>query len=164
MIFVTVGSQMPFDRLVRAVDQWAGQENRSDVFAQIGPGGRRPQNIQWAELVGAAAFRQRIEMSRLVLGHAGIGTILSCLELGRPLIVMARRQALRETRNDHQVATARRFSDIPGVCVIDDESQLKSRIEEWDLMSGLTSICDAASPELLGTVRRFIAKGGPARS
>ncbi len=35
MIFVTVGEQLPFDRLVRAVDEWAAASGK-EVFAQIG--------------------------------------------------------------------------------------------------------------------------------
>lgn len=37
MIFVTVGTQVQFDRLIRTVDEWAGARARSDIFAQIGP-------------------------------------------------------------------------------------------------------------------------------
>ena len=36
MIFVTVGSQLPFDRLVRAVDDWAAGNGGAAAFAQIG--------------------------------------------------------------------------------------------------------------------------------
>lgn len=36
MIFVTVGTQMPFDRLVEAVDQWASTRDRVNVFARSG--------------------------------------------------------------------------------------------------------------------------------
>jgi hypothetical protein len=33
MIFVTVGTQGQFDRLIRTVDEWAGGHGRTDVFA-----------------------------------------------------------------------------------------------------------------------------------
>jgi UDP-N-acetylglucosamine transferase subunit ALG13 len=42
MIFVTVGSQMPFDRLVEAVDGWVGQTTR-EVLAQIGDSQLKPK-------------------------------------------------------------------------------------------------------------------------
>lgn len=38
MIFVTVGHQTPFDRLIRLVDRWAEENMRHDLFAQIGHG------------------------------------------------------------------------------------------------------------------------------
>ena len=48
MIFVTVGHQMPFDRLIAAVDAWAGARGRSDVFAQIGTTSLRPASFNAA--------------------------------------------------------------------------------------------------------------------
>ena len=42
MILVTVGTDLPFDRMVRVVDDWAGETGRRDVFAQIGEGGWEP--------------------------------------------------------------------------------------------------------------------------
>ena len=35
MIFVTVGAQLPFDRLVDTVDAWAGRKGDTEVLAQI---------------------------------------------------------------------------------------------------------------------------------
>ena len=49
MIFVTVGTQLPFDRLIRAVDNWAKAAGRRDVFAQIGPASYRPLHIDSAD-------------------------------------------------------------------------------------------------------------------
>ena len=45
MIFVTVGTQGPFDRLVRAVDKWAGMRARADIFAQTGPSDYQSEHI-----------------------------------------------------------------------------------------------------------------------
>ena len=33
MIFVTVGTQLHFDRMAAAVDRWAGERGVTDVFA-----------------------------------------------------------------------------------------------------------------------------------
>ena len=62
-----------------------------------------------------------------VVAHAGIGTILGALELGKPTVVMPRRAALGEHRNDHQLATARRFSG-PGIAVALDEHELAAEL------------------------------------
>ena len=47
MIFVTVGAQMAFDRLIRGVDQWARERGRDDVFAQIGPAEYEPSSVRF---------------------------------------------------------------------------------------------------------------------
>ena len=36
MIFVTVGSQLPFDRLTAAVDDWAATRPEVELFGQVG--------------------------------------------------------------------------------------------------------------------------------
>ncbi len=56
-IFVTVGTELPFDRLVRAIDHWAGERGRgSEVFAQIGRTQFRPEHIGWAPLIDGNTF------------------------------------------------------------------------------------------------------------
>ena len=112
MIFVTVGAQMPFDRLVKAVDQWAASQGRGDV-AQIGSTDYRPSAIQWTRFLDPEKFKHRFETAKVVVAHAGTGSIITALQLGKPILVMPRRANLRETRNDHQVATADRFRRFP---------------------------------------------------
>jgi hypothetical protein len=36
VIFVTIGSMFPFDRMIRVMDEWASKNANQDVFAQIG--------------------------------------------------------------------------------------------------------------------------------
>ncbi|HEB89440.1 MAG TPA: hypothetical protein ENI85_07715 [Deltaproteobacteria bacterium] len=109
MIFVTVGAQMPFDRLIEWVDAWAVAGDRSDVMAQIGPSTFQPKRVRVLPFMDPPTFRRTMMESSCVVAHAGMGTILSALELGKPILVVPRLGALSETRNDHQVATARRF-------------------------------------------------------
>ncbi|RMF81534.1 MAG: glycosyl transferase family 28 [Planctomycetota bacterium] len=156
MILVTVGAQMPFDRLVGAVDAWAARVGRDDVFAQIGPRARRPRHIEWCEFLDPPAYRRRCERADAIVAHAGMGSILTALELAKPLIIMPRRGELRETRNDHQVATARRFCDKPGVFVAMDVEELEQRLERIDELAAGEAIAPVASPELLAAVRAFI--------
>ena len=50
MIFMTVGTQFPFDRLVRAVDEAVGMELITDhIFAQIGKNATVPRNFESVE-------------------------------------------------------------------------------------------------------------------
>ena len=58
MIFVTVGAQMPFDRLITAVDQWAARHGRDDVFAQIGQNGAEPKHVEWTHLLDPSEVRE----------------------------------------------------------------------------------------------------------
>lgn len=160
MIFVSVGSQMPFDRLIGAVDEWAGARGRCDVFAQVGPTDLRPRHIEWAPFIEPAEFRERVRACSAMVAHAGMGSILTAMEFGKPILVMPRRGALMETRNDHQVATARRFLALGRIRVAMDESELPGLLDDLVAGSGVGvsagTIGRHASAELLAAVRAFI--------
>lgn len=156
-ILVTVGAQMPFDRLVHAVDAWAARRPGIDVLAQIGPTRLRPQNMRWTSFLDPAAFRAAVAASNLVVAHAGMGTILTALELGRPLLVLARRGERRETRNDHQVTSAARLEAMGLLSVAQDEVELARRLDEWRAMPPRPAIPAVASPRLLQCIGRFLA-------
>ena len=129
MIYVTVGTQLPFDRLVTIVEEWAAA-NGVPMVAQVGPS---KLSFTWADARPFFSPQEaHIHLSKadLVVGHAGMGTILSALELGRPLIIFPRKFALGEHRNDHQMATARKFVGYPGVNVAFDEIELRKLLSQ----------------------------------
>jgi len=156
VILVTVGAQMPFDRMTRAVDAWAGERGRSDVFAQIGTTDFVPRHIEWTPFLEPEDFRRRVEAADILVAHAGMGSIISALEAGKPILVMPRRGDLRETRNDHQVATAKRFLEMGRVTVAFDEEELKTKLDTLDSMRGARAISPWASPELIAGIKAFI--------
>lgn len=162
MIFLTVGSQEPFDRMVRSVDRWAEERGRADVFAQVGKGGYLPRALRWVASLEPAEFRRAVAEATVVVSHAGIGTILTALELRKPVLVMPRRAALRETRSDHQVATARRLGELGRVVVAQDEEELFRLLDRVESLPPPEGIAPATLPELLGAVRAFLtgARGG----
>ena len=156
MILVTVGAQMPFDRLVRTVDAWASENGRSDVFAQIGPSDAPPAHIAHTRFLRPAEFRQRAAEAAAIVAHAGMGTIITALELRTPILVLPRRAALGETRNDHQVATASRFAENGLVHAAFDEHELRRKLEGIDTLPGPEGIRAEASERLLGALRQFV--------
>ena len=100
MIFLTVGTQLPFDRLTRIVDAWAGATGRKDVFAQIGENGQAPENIEYTEKLSPALFEQRMQAAELVIAHAGMGTILGCMGRGTPLLILPRQVAVLDQSSE----------------------------------------------------------------
>lgn len=155
MIFVTVGTQLPFDRLVKAVDAWAGGNRETAAFAQIGSSSYRPAHMESAAYLPADAFRAKLAAASLIVSHAGIGNLLLALQAKKPILVMPRRLELNEMRNDHQLATARWLRQMPGVMVADDADELVETLRrgEWKEPGAVRT---EASPELLATVKEFI--------
>jgi UDP-N-acetylglucosamine transferase subunit ALG13 len=156
VIFVTVGSVDPFDRLVRAIDEWAGSRGRTDVFAQIGRSRYQPRHIEAVQFLTPAEFRERIRAARLIVAHAGTGSIIAALEVGTPIIVMPKWAHLGEHRNDHQVATAKRFGEKQGIIVARDERDLIVKLEQEEAHSAPTVITREACTDLITAVRSFI--------
>lgn len=157
MIFVTVGEQLPFDRLIRTMDEWASCSDRK-VFAQIGESLWEPTHIAYKKFLSPEAFREKIQSAELVVAHAGMGTIISAMGVGKPLLVMPRQKALGEVRNDHQLATARRFMALNYVSVAFDELELKimlGNIEEI-IKKRQKGVATKASKDLLEKIRSFI--------
>lgn len=162
MIFVSVGTQLPFDRLVAAVDAWAGAAPGRRVFAQVGPTALQPQHIEYAPFVSPEECRERMLAATAIVAHAGMGSILTALELGKPLVVMPRRAALGEHRNDHQLATAQRFAGHAGITVAFDEVELPLRLDGLDETASLPSISPYAPDDFVAALRAFIAPTPPA--
>lgn len=156
MIFLTVGAQLPFDRLSRAVDAWAGAHPAVEIVAQIGTTGWRPTHLRWVASLSPTDFRSTVERCTAIVAHAGMGSIITALQYSKPILVMPRRGDLRETRNDHQIATAKRFRDLGHVEVAMDESELPEKLDRIGSSSARTRIGSTASPELIEAIRQFI--------
>lgn len=159
MILVTVGANTPFDRLVRCVDEWAGERGRDDVFAQIGRTDYRPTHLRWSAMLSPEEFQRKLAEASAVVAHAGMGTILSALQAGVPILVMPRRAALHEQRNDHQLATARQLAERKLVHVAQDETELRARLDELPGLRAHEPIPPLAPPPLVEHLRGFLAGG-----
>lgn len=146
---------MPFDRLINAVDRWAFETNRADVFAQIGETRHWPQYMQAAPFLTPAQFEQRMRLATGIVAHAGTGTIIAALRLNKPLLVLPRESSRGETRNDHQIATAKHFEQAGHVLAAYDEQQLIARMSELETFQPESTIESVASESLLRRLREF---------
>lgn len=155
MIFVTVGEQLPFDRLVRIVDQWkavSGQE----VFAQIGKTHYKPSYIGYQDFLSPEDFADKFRSAEVIIAHAGMGTIITALEMGKPLLVMPRQASKGEHRNDHQFATAKRFINR-GVSVALNDMELSHHLTCLETTKVLSQKEDSSSSvNLINTIRNFV--------
>lgn len=163
MIFVAVGTQLPFDRLIKAVDSWCAQSGRGqEVFGQIGrigPKNYTPEHFEWAEMIDAGIFQDKITGADVVVGHAGMGAIITAMSFAKPIVILPRRAHLGEHRNDHQFATVKRLGMRPGIFPIMTEEDLPDMIDrlvDGDFRQSGARISGFAQDRLIGTIRDFI--------
>lgn len=97
---------LDFARLVRKMDAIAAGTGER-VVVQAGLSRTVPQHCEHF------AFRPRDEIvalvaeARVVVTHAGIGSVIDALKAGRPLVVVPRLRRFGEHNNDHQLDLAR---------------------------------------------------------
>jgi UDP-N-acetylglucosamine transferase subunit ALG13 len=158
MIFVTVGTQLPFERLIRAADEWAGNNPGMPVIAQIGLTEYRPVHMEVVNKLDPETYQRHFTQAKVVVSHVGMGTIISGIEAAKPLVLMPRLAKFGEHRNDHQLGTAKKFGDIKSIQIAESVEELKTAItralQQGDNMSGNSSL--RISPLLLDKRKGFV--------
>jgi UDP-N-acetylglucosamine transferase subunit ALG13 len=123
VIFVTVGTnEARFDRLLEAV---AALHTDEELVVQYGASRVRPSN---AELHDFLPFERMVELirgARVVVTHAGVGSIMVALAHGKRPVVVPRRRSYDEAVDDHQVAFGRRFAAAGLVTYVESPGQLE---------------------------------------
>lgn len=156
-IFVTVGSMLPFDRLVQAMDAWAYEHPEVRIFAQIGETSLRLANMEYHAMISPAEYRDHFATSDLVVSHVGMGTVITAFECGKPLVMLPRRPDLHEVTSNHQFATAKWLENRPGVRIVYSENELANAISESLGSDGVSMIETGTQGKLIDALRQFVA-------
>lgn len=104
-ILVTVGTIRPygFDRLLKHLDPVLAND---EVIWQTGQSTYVPTHGDVRSSMGRGELIDEIRRADVVISHAGVGSILSCLENGKVPIVVTRRQEFNEHVDNHQMNIA----------------------------------------------------------
>lgn len=129
MIFVTVGTTHPFDRLIRAVDRAIERGLiRGEVFAQVGKTAFRPLHFVAVPSMEKTSFDAKLRDASAIISHAGMGILTQALQAAKPVLVLPRLARHGEVVNDHQVALAENFGRAGHILVAHDEQELYTQI------------------------------------
>lgn len=159
MIFVTTGTQEPFDRLLKIVDEIAGNNSQEKVIAQAINDTYKVKNIELCSFLDPEKFDAVFKKARLVISHAGMGSIISALTYKKPLVIFPRIAKLGEHRNEHQLATANKFKELGYVHVAENEEELVKILEKLLQKKELTPLFELgeyASGDLVKSLKDFI--------
>lgn len=151
MIFATTGTQLPFDRFLEMLDSIAPTLGGEELIVQAIPDRYTPRHFTPRGFIAPDEFGDIFARARLIVAHAGMGTIISALEAAKPIVVVPRRAALGEHRNDHQTATARRLGALGYIHVADSADTLAPLLTDPTL-APLRPISPAASPTLVTAI------------
>lgn len=87
MIFITVGTSLPHDELIRHMDELVKKGRIKDkIIAQIGDGKYIPKNFRYARFI--KNMEDGYNRADIIVSNCGAGTILENVTKGRRLIVI----------------------------------------------------------------------------
>jgi UDP-N-acetylglucosamine transferase subunit ALG13 len=122
MILVTVGTnEQPFDRLVQAA---AALDLDEEVVVQYGSSAITSGRGTWVDYLDFDQLAERMRAARVVVSHAGTGSILLAHSCGRRPVVVPRRVHLGEAVDDHQLVLGRRLHERGVVTLLETEALL----------------------------------------
>jgi len=159
MIFVTTGTQEPFDRLLKLIQQIAPNYSGKIVIQAKTEMTFHNANIELHEFLSPAEFKTFFDTADLIVSHAGMGSIISALNESKPLLIIPRKLTLKEHRNDHQMATAKKIKELNYVHVAMDDTELLEKLSELlrtPSLKPIFSIGSFASKGLLTSLESFI--------
>ena len=126
MILVTIGTnEQPFDRLIREAAALEGDE---PLLVQHGASREPHGRGEWVDFLSFDELAERARNARVVVCHAGVGSIMLARRCGHLPVVVPRRHHLGEAVDDHQLHLARRLAQSGIVTLVEEIEELPAAI------------------------------------
>lgn len=160
MILVTCGTnEQPFDRLVRAARELDGEP----VVVQYGSSTVAHGAGRWLDFVSFEELSDLMLEARVVISHAGVGSIVLARRCGKVPFVVPRRLHLDEAVDDHQLPLARRLHERGFVTLIEDAAALQGAIAPGaDVVRGQRAVelpgADALAADLRAAITAAVGR------
>jgi len=121
-----------FDRLIKKMDEIA-ERLEERVIMQIGYGKYIPKNAIYFRFTNREKIEELVANARIIVSHAGIGSILLAMKYRKPLVLVPRRKEYGEHIDDHQMEIARELEGKAGITVVYDINTLEKAIESSNI-------------------------------
>ena len=157
MIFVTLGTeQFPFERMVKGAELVKEQVGDEEVFVQIGTHPDPPANCQWQKWLPYPEFAQRVRDARIVITHAGAGSLLSCAWIHKVAITVPRRHRYGEHVDDHQTELAAKMAELGHAILVESAEEIAQAVAEYDERVAALRQRGVSKPTLSDALTRFL--------
>ncbi|MCF2487397.1 glycosyltransferase [Dyadobacter sp. CY347] len=158
MIFVTVGTQGPFDRLITTMDELALSMPDIPIVAQVGESKYKVRNMHSFAFTSSLDMEMYFNNAHLIVSHAGMGTIISAFERKKPIVIFPKLAKFGEHRNDHQLATAKRLESLNYLHAAYDFTTLKAKVSAalTGELTPLHNVGKYASTELITSLQTYL--------
>lgn len=111
------------------MDEIAGKIDE-EVIMQIGYTTYKPVNAQYFEFAEYSKIQKLNSDSRVVVSHAGVGSILTALEQRTHLIIVPRLKKYDEVVDDHQLEISKELSENSNVTVVYEVENLAESLKK----------------------------------
>lgn len=129
-LFVPLGTQkFPFGRLITALNELVdkGVYAPEEIVMQSTMYPVEPK-FKHVGLIPADEFKHYMQEAEVVITHSGVNSIISCMQLGKPLVVIPRLHEYGEHVDNHQVEIANLMSKKYDVLTLMDMKDLEDSI------------------------------------
>ena len=131
-LFVPLGTQkFPFGRIITALNGLVeqGRYKPEEIVMQSALYPVKP-NFTAFGLIPNGDFNRYMQEAEVIVTHSGVNSIISCMELGKPLVICPRLHEYGEHVDNHQMEIATLMHDKYDVLVCTDIKELPALIEQ----------------------------------
>lgn len=153
-VLVTIGTFVPFDRLVAAVaDLKRSGAIETRVIAQVGNSKLTFEGIETFPSCSYDELNRLMEESNLVICHGGSGSMLAALKAGCRVVAMPRKPEFGEVYDDHQVDLIEALEGQGLIVSAEDETRLARAISLT--LEQPNKVADTDSTAITEEIKRF---------
>ena len=131
MILVLLGTQSNnFLRLIKAVEENIKNGIIKDqVVVQSGHTKYESKNMEIIQMMSQEELEEKIKKAKIVITHGGVGSILTCIKLGKKVIAVPRLKKYKEHVNDHQLQIVNSFEELGYIKKVINIEELSEQIK-----------------------------------
>jgi UDP-N-acetylglucosamine transferase subunit ALG13 len=135
-----------------------GATASENIIMQAGAAQYKPKHCEYFDFAGYNKMQELNRQARIIVSHAGVGSILTALELNKPMILVPRLKKYDEAYDDHQLEIAEMLSGHRNIKVLHDLSLLP------DALTGNFQLSDSCRSNDLAKRLNAYLNGASAKS